>query len=574
MNRKQLQKLKGLFVQGLFALVIAAPSMATANTIITIKNTNYPIPNNAYFVAPNGKETNSGQSADSPWTVAKALSAAPSGATIVFRGGEYRSIQSLITKKLILQAYPNEKPLLKGSDIVTGWVNEGDIWRKDGWNYSFPSTVSNQYIDPRYPMAGHRDMVYINGTALKQAASKAEVGSGKFYVDAANNRLYIGENPSGKIVEATNLTRAFTLWISRHSNPSDAVIRGLGFAHYADEAILIGAPRVTLENNTFSWSGQRGAAIFSPDVVVNGNTFSYNGRQGLFGMKAHRMQVKNNIITNNNIENFNKHWDASGVKSISGDDVVFRGNLVANNNSSGIWIDVSSTNATVVNNIVHTNTSNGIFFEISHKAIIASNVAYQNYPAGIMILNASNARIYNNTLAQNHANLLIKETPRNNSKTEEISQGITWITRNNIIKNNILWNSSGPMFFAPGCETKEPSNLMINIANYNAYYRQSASKSNNHVWSTGSRQCSVAYKTLSIFNSATGMEENGLESINSTDPFFIDADAQDFRLKSGSLAINRGEALPSDIADAIGVPSGVRVNLGAFESQLNKTHQR
>jgi hypothetical protein len=91
--------------------------------------------------------------------------------------------------------------MLKGSIEVTGWVADGSTWRKDSWNYAFAPSMGSEYIDPNYPMAGYRDMTYIDGVSLKQVGSKAAVVPGTFYVDYANNKLYIGNNPTGKTVE-------------------------------------------------------------------------------------------------------------------------------------------------------------------------------------------------------------------------------------------------------------------------------------------------------------------------------------------------------------------------------------
>jgi len=74
----------------------------------------------------------------SPWSVAKALSSAPSGATIVFRGGTYRNM-TRIKNKLTLQPYPHEQVWIKNIE-VQGWVADGAIWRKSNWTYSSPST--------------------------------------------------------------------------------------------------------------------------------------------------------------------------------------------------------------------------------------------------------------------------------------------------------------------------------------------------------------------------------------------------------------------------------------------------
>jgi parallel beta-helix repeat protein len=70
-----------------------------------------------------------------------------------------------------------------------------------------------------------------------------------------------------------------------NSDASNTVVRGLGFAHYAENGIEAERTSdVTLENNTFVWNGVRGVHIrFSTDATVRGNIFSYNGMHGIRG---------------------------------------------------------------------------------------------------------------------------------------------------------------------------------------------------------------------------------------------------------------------------------------------------
>ncbi len=424
-----------LLVPSLFLLPLLTPQIADA--AVKIKSTYYRIPNNAYFVSPNGRNNNSGRSPRSPIPVEKAIAVAPRGATIVFRGGVYRGVDTKITKQLTLQAYPHEKPLLKGSIAVKGWVADGSTWRKDGWKYSFPQNMGNVYIDRKHPLAGHRDMVYVNGDSLKQVGSRANVKPGTFYVDARNNKLYIGSNPAGKTVEATARDEAFDLTKNRRSNPSGTVIRGLGFAHYAENGVgLMNTDHVTLENNTFVWNGVRGVHFQqSAKGVVRGNTFSFNGMHGIRGSWANSMLLEGNTFSRNNIEHFRKDWTAAGIKVIKTNGLVSRNNLFEHNIGNGMWLDFSSSNATVKNNVFRNNEQIGIMFELSHNAIATGN-SISGSPAGIMIADSSGIKVHNNTFSRNNKHVVVKDSKRRNKDRAEIRKGIAWITRNNDVRNN------------------------------------------------------------------------------------------------------------------------------------------
>ena len=590
-SRFSLQQLKVLFsMQGLLALLLVATSKATAGnvstTTIDIKDTNYPIPGGAYFVSPDGKDSNSGKTPNSPWPVQKALRKAASGTTIVFRGGTYRNVNAgFIDKKMTLQPYPHERVWIKGSNKVNGWVPDGGIWRKDDWAYSFPPIMGKQAVDPNYPMADYRDMVYINGVSLKQVATKAEVVPGTFYVNSANKKLYIGDDPGNGIVEATARKAALNIWKHGSYDPSYTVIRGLGFAHYANQAIGVGAGHVTIENNTFVWNGIDGIEFWgtgdggklgiNSDAVVRSNIFSFNGAKGLGGNMVHRMLLENNIVSYNNIEHFSKIWEAGGIKIIASDGVFLRNNIVEHNFGHGIWIDVSATNATIVNNLSRYNESVGIFYEISHNGMIASNVAYKN-GVGIMLSDTTNTRVYNNTLSMNNNDLVVKDTERVNYNSAQVAAGITWIARNNVVKNNILSNAttSGALLDASNCDTKYNSGLMISDFKNNAYYRTFSGRPRNAIkWSLGDGwssqlgvRCTAGYKSVDAFDAANNFQSNAMVVDDvATNPFFVNEANGDYCLKSDSLAIGYGESLPEDIARAVGVEAGRRVNLGALK---------
>ena len=230
---------------------------------------------------------------------------------------------------------------------------------------------------------------------------------------------------------------AFGLVSNRQVSASGSVIRGLGFAHYAEDAIeIMKSNNVTLENNTFVWNGLRGASFReSTDAVIRGNIFSYNGMHGVRAGKSSGFLIEGNTFSYNSIERFRKDYTAAGMKIATTNNTVWRNNLFEHNFGNGMWLDVSSINATIKNNVVRDNETIGIMFELCHKANITDNTISNN-AAGVMIADSSNARVVGNRFSRNKKDILLKDSPRRNRNRAEIAKGAEWVTRNNDIRNN------------------------------------------------------------------------------------------------------------------------------------------
>lgn len=571
-----------------------------------LRDTTYPVPSGAYFVAPGGDDANPG-TRDAPWaTLVGAVGAAPAGATIVFRAGTYRSGTVVITKPLTLQPFPRERAWIKGSVEVTGWVPDGNAWRKDGWTPEFPPLSSlpgggagcpannpRCALDPAYPLADYRDMVFIDGRPLRQVATRAEVAPATatapatFYVDLAADQLVIGADPTGKLVEATAHLNGVE--VGANNAPVEAAagtaIRGLGFAHYGDTALRLRAARPTLEASTITWNGVQGAVVNNgaADVAIRDNTFSYNGRKGLSVFGPPRALVEGNLVSTNNVERFRQAWDAAGMKLVPVKDAVVRANLAQDNLANAIWLDNSATNVTIVYNLARRNEGIGIFFEVSRGAIIASNVALEN-GRGIRVSGSSAVKVYNNTLVRNVVNLNVYDSSRINPNATEVAAGIDYETRDVTVKNNIFSDT-----FPPGasglkpalldvthdpCNTspKPPCNdteTMLAALDHNLYHRSQATQPPTAVQWRPVPVEPVGYPTLEAFRAATGYERNGLalDNVPSTALFKQPADG-DYRVQGNSPAHQAGESLPDDVAAALGVKPGKKIEIGALDPKL------
>ncbi|WP_146009625.1 DUF1565 domain-containing protein [Deinococcus planocerae] len=186
-----------------------------------LKDTSYPTPGDATFVATDGSDTTGNGSIGRPYeTLARAIAATPAGGTVVLRGGTYRMNTTEVNKRLTIQPYDsaslgrNAKVWLKGSLEVKGWTANGNDWSAS-WFHPLPLTTQGDWscvkpnciIDPAHPQANHRDQLFVDGQALKQVLSRNQVVPGTFYVDSGNRKLIAnvgaGVNPNSRLMEGT-----------------------------------------------------------------------------------------------------------------------------------------------------------------------------------------------------------------------------------------------------------------------------------------------------------------------------------------------------------------------------------
>lgn len=525
---------------------------ADAPQDIALAATNYAVPAGAILVAPDGRAEAAGTRA-APRALREAIKSAPEGATIVLRGGVYRDGDLVIPRQMTLQAAPGEAPWIDGSDVVTGWAKDGaGAWRHNGWEIAFKPTISEKNIDPKFPLANNRDMVWINGRYQTQVATRAEVGPSRFFVDYDGKALYIGDDPTGQSVEATTRFNGIVFRTKDADVLPGTMVRGLGFRRFAETGAEIQAPQITLENSSFVWNGTQGVQVrnqgqqsTSPaDVVLRGANSSCHGQAGVRTWMAPRLRVENSVFSHNNVEGYRIAWGAAGIKLMKFEGLVFRNNLVADNYSFGLWLDEDANGATIVGNEFRGNQVAGLMFEISHRANIAFNVLRDNN-VGLMVSNSTQGAVWNNTFADNKVGAEVKQGRRPNHQTPE--EGDFFVTREISFGNNlfaaakpdaVLLNASSGSADAAQMITSSDFNIYAPLAPLSLAKWKAAGKAEN-------------LNGLPQLRALAGVERNSVEI--KTDPF-VNAAKGDYRLKPGALPA-QANALPATLARAEGVPA-------------------
>ncbi|TAN11699.1 MAG: DUF1565 domain-containing protein, partial [Chitinophagaceae bacterium] len=142
-----------------------------------------------YHVSVNGDDHNNGSLSKPLRTISAAANLAMPGDTVLVYSGVYRE---QITpprggnsdcERIVYEAAPGQKVVIKGSEIIKGWKKEGN----DTWVVKIPNSFFgkfNPYNDLIHgdwftPTPGdrkyHTGAVYLNGDWLMEAAKKKEV---------------------------------------------------------------------------------------------------------------------------------------------------------------------------------------------------------------------------------------------------------------------------------------------------------------------------------------------------------------------------------------------------------------
>lgn len=562
----------------------------------TIPDTNYAIPSGAIFLATNGSDTNAGTQAAPVATLNRAIALVPTNGTIVVRGGTYRdwynngTSHRIVSKPFSLQAYPHEQPWFDGTDVIAAsrWKSDGaGRWYVDWSTPSFcdgkyydykydaqpttnqgPCSHYDMYRDPANPAAGDPQMVFIDGVNLHEVTSLAQATPGNFFYDWSARRIYIASNPNGRTIELA----ARPVAIIAGGQVGGYKFRGIGFRRYATNefhnltgaAVYVGANDTLVENCVFTEMAA-GALTLQPRggvlqrTVLARNGFTAAGGNG----HAHTdglddgLLVQNNIVAENNTERFGTNCTVScaqgGIKNAHLRRFTVRNNLFANNYlGSGYWCDYECTGGVIVNNVAYGNDI-GIFLEVGNDSIIASNLAYENDESGMRVLSA-NTKVYHNTLVNNGKHdIWVYDDSRD--ATPVSPNVVNVAVESNIISTNAVTN-----FYASNAQTGP--NTYFSALDYNSYYRVNGCEKAVFMWQDTTR---VNYKSIAALRADRGWERNGHDLCTGSDPFFVDQAADDYRVRSSSVAYRTGKPLPADVAAALGLTAGSIHSRGAID---------
>lgn len=142
-----------------------------------------------YYVSTMGNDNNDGSCTAPFCTINRAARVAVAGDTVRVFGGTYREWVNPENggtgehNRIVYEAVDGEKPIIKGSEVVTDWIRvDGTVWKKvlsndmfGDWNPYTLKVEGDWLLAPQPEYFVHLGDVYINGVSMFEAKSMEDL---------------------------------------------------------------------------------------------------------------------------------------------------------------------------------------------------------------------------------------------------------------------------------------------------------------------------------------------------------------------------------------------------------------
>ncbi len=367
--------------------------------------------------------------------------------------------------------------VLSGAVVLTQFVREGDVWVATGQAQQNPRYGPNVFgsevcQDDRKSCVYPEDLFFDN-VPLIQVTKRSLVGPGTWYFDYDADKIYIGDDPAGRMVETSATEFAF-----RGHRVHGFTVRGLVIEKYANAAQMsaieaFDSDDVVFENNEIRLNHGKGISIMGgANGRIAGNYVHHQGQLGVGAYRTTNETIEGNEIAHNGHAGYSMFWEAGGSKFVRTEGLTVRNNYVHHNLGNGLWTDIDNVTTLYEDNLSVANVRIGIYHEISYSAVIRNNTTLNNGEGGITVAHSRDVEVYGNTVTDNANGILGVQRDRGSGSlgpyqvsnlfvhdnTITMSRGYTglmqfvgdnsyFLSRNNRFERNTYLLGAGTTFF-------------------------------------------------------------------------------------------------------------------------------
>jgi parallel beta-helix repeat protein len=254
--------------------------------------------------------------------------------------------------------------------------------------------------------------VFFDDRPLWRVMSVAEVGPGKFFFDYASHRIYIGDDPTSHIVEASVLENAVT---SEGTNATDVRLQALvieKFANHTASGVLLPGARWSIVDSEIRLN--HGVGLCNVPLVQRCR-IHHNGQAGFCAIGISDVTVEDTEIAFNNTAGYDPYAGSASYGAMGGgvfynaSGITLRGNDCHDNAGLGFQTIAGVSNTLFESNHIANNAGMGILIHDSASAIIRNNTVERNglgphggiEGAGILIYTSPDVEVAGNTVRNN-----------------------------------------------------------------------------------------------------------------------------------------------------------------------------
>lgn len=545
-------------------------------------NINEGLETQTFYVSPTGSNSNPGTQAAPFQTIGYAASQAVNnnyanlGTHVWIENGTYRETVTLsgasqeTSLPITFEAVNHGQVTMSGSVLYTGWsVYSGNssiytnAWNNT-WGVCATVTGCSTATYPQPNIMLRQEMVAVNGTALTEVLTLAQMVQGTFYVNTTTKLIYVwpptGTNMSTATVDVATEPSLFNI-----AGWSNIVVRGIVF-QYANSCRSNAAVNVTggstfsptnveFDTDTFQWNNGQGLALNNPieNFTVENSSSVHNGDSGFQGYNTLFGLYSNDLTGYNNWRGAQGAYylcNVGGFHSWEAHTDQITNYTAQYNESYGIHWDTDNVSITGSGLIASENLVPGMFAEkdpgpIALTGSYVCNQTNANSPGGFTIRNSeglsfTNGVLYNNNAAQ----WAVTGTPGGIEITDWLTgQEYNLITQGLVNTGNVIEGvGAGQILFNDG---------QLNGSDWTTFLL--GFDSNHNTWwnATSSNEWIVPVPVLSTIENLLGWQGATLQDLNSTfaaptgspqTACNVTADASDFWVTANSPTVTSNPA--------------------------------
>jgi hypothetical protein len=387
------------------------------------------------------------------------INANPAGTTFCLQAGTHRITASSGLTPLAGDVFTGvgTAAVVDGAKVVNGWALSGSDWVAPGFLPS--STPPAAACETTSPLCGQPQDVFLDGVWLQPVSSRTALAPGKVFRDYTANRIYVRDDPTGRLVEQSWATHLFT------GSAPNVQIRNLTLQHAASPPNVgaldpsSGGTGWVLDHNDVRWNhgygtGPGGASYGQTlALTITANHVHHNGQDGT-GADGNGNLVQGNEVDHNSFAGYDDGWDAGNKFGHAGS-LVVTGNYFHDERGPAIWCDINCNGVTIDHNYV-SNSQRGIMFEISCSASIHDNTIVNSTDPdpngwdgiGILVAESQDVTVYNNSIyASSPASRGVWAIQQDRTEARDCTAGAEHVVKNlNVHDNSEDLNSSGVRF--------------------------------------------------------------------------------------------------------------------------------